>query len=112
MPAPAPGSESKPSIFRRYWWVAGLAVAVGVVLVLAPAASSDPDGLDRVAQDGDFAHEADGSSFDFLPDYGVPGIDHEYWSLISAGLIGVAVVFVATVLLGLLLRHSRKARAP
>ena len=42
-------------MIRRYWWVAGLVVAAAVVVILAPMASSDPDGLERVAIDGGFA---------------------------------------------------------
>ncbi|MFN2419307.1 MAG: PDGLE domain-containing protein, partial [Candidatus Limnocylindria bacterium] len=33
----------------RWWWLAGLAVAALVVVILAPLASGDPDGLERVA---------------------------------------------------------------
>jgi hypothetical protein len=29
----------------RLWWVAGLAIAILVVVMLAPLASGDPDGL-------------------------------------------------------------------
>ena len=35
-------------------WVAGLAIAALVVVVLAPLASPDPDGLERVAEDTGF----------------------------------------------------------
>lgn len=109
---PAGNGSPSQSFFRRYWWVAGLAIAAAVVLLLVPAASSDPDGLDRVAEDQGFAEKGNEPAFEFLPDYSVPGIDDEYWSLISAGLVGVAVVFIVSVLLGVLLRMSRKARAP
>ena len=34
---------------RRYWWLVGLGIAAIVVIVLAPLASSDPDGLESVA---------------------------------------------------------------
>ncbi len=35
----------------RWWWAVGLAIAAVVVVILAPLASSDPDGLERVAED-------------------------------------------------------------
>jgi hypothetical protein len=38
----------------RWWWVVGLAIAALVVIVLAPLASADPDGLERVAEDQGF----------------------------------------------------------
>ncbi|HET7738039.1 MAG TPA: PDGLE domain-containing protein [Tepidiformaceae bacterium] len=107
--APAPSGQSP---LRRYWWLVGLVIAIAVVVVLAPAASSDPDGLDRVAQDQAFAETAEDPAYAFLPDYSVPGIDDEYWSLIAAGLTGVAIVFIVAVLLGAFLRMSRRGRAP
>lgn len=108
-----PGSApSEPSLLRRYWWAVGLVIAVAVVFILAPAASSDPDGLDRVSQDQAFDESAEDPAYEFLPDYSVPGIDDEYWSMIAAGIVGVAIVFIVAVLLGIFLRMSRKARAP
>ena len=81
-------------------------------IVLAPAASSDPDGLDRVSEDEGFAEHGEDPAYEFLPDYTVPGIDDEYWSLIAAGITGVAMVFILAVLFGLFLRYSRRSRAP
>lgn len=112
MASTASNPPTDPSFLRRYWWVAGLFIAVAVVFVLAPAASSDPDGLDRVSEDEEFAEHGEDPWYEFLPDYTVPGIDDEYWSLIAAGVIGVAIVFIVTVLFGVALRASRKARAP
>lgn len=42
---------------RAIVW-AGLGVALLVAVFLSPFASSDPDGLDRVAQDLEFEHKA------------------------------------------------------
>ena len=91
----------------RWWWVAGLAIAVIVVIVFAPLASSDPDGLERVAEDLDFIGEARAAVFSIIPDYTVPGVDGNL-STILAGLIGVALVFVAMILLGRLLARRRQ----
>lgn len=102
----APASQS---FFQRWWWViAGLVIACAVVLVLAPAASSDPDGLDRVSEDEAFSEKGKDPAFEWLPDYTVPGIDDEYASLIVAGLIGVGIVFAVTFGFGAVLRASRK----
>jgi len=100
------------SFLRRYRWVlVGLAVAVLVVLLLAPRASSDPDGLDRVAGDQGFEEKAGDSRFEWLADYSIPGVDNETASVILAGLVGVAIVFVLPMALGAYLRSSRKARS-
>ena len=87
-------------MIRRYWWVAGLVVAVAVVVILAPMASSDPDGLERVAIDGGFAAQGQEATFELLPDYSVPLLGDGPLSLIVAGLVGVAIIFAAMWLLG------------
>ena len=90
-------------MIRRYWWLAGLLVAAAVVIVLAPFASDDPDGLERVAIDAGFAEEGTEAGFEILPDYSVPILGDSAASLIVAGLIGVALLFGAMWLLGRLL---------
>lgn len=103
---------SNAGFFRRYRWVlVGLVAAALVVFILAPAASSDPDGLDRVSEDEGFAEEGKEPRYEWLPDYTVPGIDDEYWSLVVAGLIGVGIVFAGTVGLGWILRQTGGRRA-
>lgn len=95
-------------MIRRYWWLAGLAVVVAVVIVLAPLASSDPDGLERVAIDAGFAEQGADPAFEILPDYSVPFLGDGPLSLVAAGLIGVVLVFAAMWLLGhLLARRTR-----
>ena len=39
------GTETDGRRGHRWWWVAGLAIAALIVIVLAPLASTDPDGL-------------------------------------------------------------------
>ena len=53
----------------RWWWVAGLAIAALVVIVLAPLASPDPDGLERVAEDQGFLERARDAIYNVFPDY-------------------------------------------
>lgn len=102
-------TTSSKSFLQRWWWViAGLVIACAVVLVLAPAASSDPDGLDRVSEDEAFSEKGEDPAYEWLPDYTVPGIDDEYASLIVAGLIGVGITFAVTLGFGAVLRASRK----
>jgi cobalt/nickel transport system permease protein len=95
-------------MIRRYWWVAGLLAAAVVVIVLAPLASSDPDGLERVAIDAGFAEQGADAAYEILPGYSVPFLGDSTLSLIVAGLIGVALLFGAMWLLGRVL--TRRAR--
>lgn len=94
-------------MIRRYWWLVGLMVAAAVVIVLAPLASEDPDGLERVAIDGGFADAGQAAPFEILPGYSLPLLGDGPLSLIAAGLIGMIVLFAAMWLLGRAL--SRRA---
>jgi hypothetical protein len=73
-----------------------LAVAFGLAFFVSPYASSEPDGLERVAIDSGFADQArehalaDGP----LADYSVSGVDGAGLSTGLAGLIGVALCFL------------------
>jgi hypothetical protein len=95
------------STLKRSWWAAGLVVAGLVVVVLAPLASSDPDGLEWVADEHGFLDTAQDAVYSIIPDYVFPGVDDPVLSTILAGLVGVAVVFLAMVGLGWLLRRRR-----
>jgi cobalt/nickel transport system permease protein len=87
-------------MIRRYWWVAGLLLAIAVVAIMAPLASSDPDGLERVAIDAGFAEQGTEAAFEILPDYTVPFLGDSSLSLVVAGVIGVTLLFGAMWLLG------------
>jgi hypothetical protein len=95
-------------MIRRYWWLVGLSLAVLVVAVLAPLASSDPDGLERVAIDVGFAEQGTDPAFEVLPDYSVPFLGDSTLPLIVAGVIGVVLLFAMMWLLGRVL--ARRAR--
>ncbi len=53
-------ARPKPARNRlgRWWWVVGIAIAALIVVILAPLASPDPDGLERVAEDHGFIDQA------------------------------------------------------
>jgi hypothetical protein len=74
-------------------------VAALIVIVLAPLASPDPDGLERVAEDQGFLEAARDAIFSIVPDYVVPGLQGNL-STVVAGLLGVAIVFLAMIVLG------------
>jgi hypothetical protein len=102
-----PDSEQPRGRIGRWWWVVGLAIVAAIVVVLAPLASSDPDGLERVAEDLGFIGEARDAVFSIIPDYAVAGVDGNL-STIVAGLIGVVIVFGVMVALGRVLARRRR----
>jgi hypothetical protein len=75
--------------------VAGLAVAIALVVLVAPRADANPDGLERVAIDqgidgGEREHDLASSP---LADYGVGGIVGDRVGTALAGIVGVVLVF-------------------
>jgi cobalt/nickel transport system permease protein len=95
----------------RGWIATGVAVALAVV-VLAPLASADPDGLERVAGDLGFLERAADAPYRLLPDYTVPGIDDPTIATIAAGLIGVLVVLAVVGAATMALRRTAVAPSP
>ncbi|MHB8781195.1 MAG: PDGLE domain-containing protein [Candidatus Geothermincolia bacterium] len=78
---------------------AGLALSLALALFLAPLASSEPDGLERVALDQGFeerAHEDPAWTGSPIPDYEIPGLGETRpaWATALAGLAGTATVFL------------------
>ena len=75
---------------------AGLIGALLLVLVVAPLASPDPDGLEAVASETGLADTAaDHPIGGPLADYGVAGLEDERARTVIAGAIGVVVTFLA-----------------
>jgi cobalt/nickel transport system permease protein len=87
----------------RGWVVAGLAIALAVVL-FSPLASSDPDGLERVAENSGFLHRGQGAPYSLIPDYSVPFLGATPVSTIVAGAIGALALFGIVYMLGRALR--------
>ena len=92
----------------RGWVAAGLLLTLAVVL-LAPLASADPDGLERVAISMGFFHQSTSVPFQILPDYTVPFIGHTQLSTIIAGAFGALVVAGVSVLIVRLVRRPASA---
>lgn len=82
--------------FGRRAVFASLAIAVAVAGLLAPWASSAPDGLERVAHDLNFASQASMASWAIVPDYEAPGVTWPALAVALAGILGVAFVFVVS----------------
>ena len=88
----------------------GLAVALVLVFLVAPIASGDPDGLERVAIDNGFIESAREHPLGGpLADYGVSGIENEQTGTVLAGAIGVGATFVAGLIVATILRRRRSA---
>ncbi|MEO6318007.1 MAG: PDGLE domain-containing protein [Acidimicrobiales bacterium] len=76
----------------RTLWLVGLLVAVALAAVLSSYASSQPDGLEKVADEEGFLSSAQDHDLADSPlaDYGVRGVDDDRLSVGLAGLAGVA----------------------
>jgi cobalt/nickel transport system permease protein len=85
------GAPVKAAARGSGWIAAGLVIALAVTFA-SPLADSDPDGLERVAEDKAFIEEAEDAPYEILPDYTVPGIDNEAVTTILAGIAGVLIV--------------------
>jgi hypothetical protein len=93
----------------RLFLLGGLLVTIGLALVVSGFASSQPDGLEKVATDKGFLETArdhplaDGP----LADYAVKGVDNQRLSTGLSGLIGVLVTFGLGLALFALVRALR-----
>jgi len=89
---------------------AGLALAVALALFVAPWASSEPDGLEKVAEDKGFIEAAEETEPAWegspIPDYAMPGLDESRPALATAmaGLAGTVGIFLIAWGLALLLK--------
>jgi len=91
---------------ERGWVVAGVLIAL-VVVLLSPLASTNPDGLNRVAMDLGFIRTAQSTAAvtGLLPGYEIPGIGFTPLSRILSGAVGVVIVLLGGILLGRLIRR-------
>ncbi len=94
---------------RLRWWVAAYIFVLAVVL-LAPIASSEPDGLERLAEDEGFAESAKDPQFSILPDYVFPGIENETVAVLLAGWAGVTAMFLLAAGLAITVKRRRALR--
>jgi hypothetical protein len=79
--------------------IKALVLILVCLAVLVPFASSDPDGLEKVAETlGVEEHESESPSL--MPDYTVPAVENAYGSTLLAGVFGVFLVLGAAMFLG------------
>ena len=90
-----PGGSGRHSRRNAGFLLAGLLVALLLAGVVSHYASSEPDGLNKVAIDkGMDRHEKESATAGSpLADYGVEGVGSERLSGGLAGVIGVVVTF-------------------
>lgn len=87
----------------------GLLIALGVAALIAPFASSLPDGLEKVAETKGFAAKATVLFQSIMPDYLISGIRNEKVATALAGVVGTLIVFGFVFALGKLLTRGRRA---
>jgi cobalt/nickel transport protein len=83
---------------KNYFGLFLLALFIGGIL--SPFASSQPDGLEKVAEDQGFISSAISLFDGFIPDYIFPGIGNEFLATSLAGFLGSTIVFLIFSLLG------------
>lgn len=88
-------------------WVAGGLVISLIVAVFSFAASSSPDGLERVAEDQGFIAQAQAPLYNILPDYTMPFIGDARLSGIVAVVLGTLLVFAIALGIGRTIRSSK-----
>jgi cobalt/nickel transport system permease protein len=101
-------SDHKKSPGGRGWILAGVIVSI-LVLVVSPWASTNPDGLERVAIDLGFIEAGADAPFEILPDYTIPLLGESGLSTILAGLAGALIVAgIATGVVWLIRRSPKR----
>ncbi|MCP4139297.1 MAG: cobalamin biosynthesis protein CbiM [Chloroflexi bacterium] len=96
-----------PARGGRGWIFVGAAISL-FVLILSPLASSNPDGLERVAGDLGFLAQGKDAPFSILPDYTLPFLGEGAFSTIAAGIIGALVVAILVFFIIQSLRTAKK----
>ena len=95
---------------RRTLSLGLLASGVGIALLItlfSPFASSEPDGLEKVAEQHGFIETAEDHPYEIIPGYAFPGIENERVATILSGIAGVLIVTVISLVVARVL--SRRA---
>jgi len=92
------GENSESAKGSKGWIITGIVISL-IVVFLSPLASTDPDGLNRVATDLGFINSAQTNAGP-LAGYVMPFLANVSLSKIVAGAIGISAVLVLAVLTG------------
>ena len=100
----------KPRITLGIFIAIALMVAFGLAFFVSPQASSQPDGLNKVALDKGFSDSEKPHALDNAPTagYAVKGVDNDRLATGLAGLIGVTVTFAIAGGLFFVVRQTRR----
>ncbi|MFZ5642007.1 MAG: PDGLE domain-containing protein [Bacillota bacterium] len=87
-----------------------LIAAVIIAAILSPFASSNPDGLERVATDLGFIERGEGTAIIESPiaDYIFPGIENEAVATAVAGIAGTVITFAVMYVLARVIKRKSK----
>jgi cobalt/nickel transport system permease protein len=83
----------------------GLALSI-LLVIFSPLASSNPDGLEWVAEQNGFLDLARVAMYKVIPDYVMPGISNTSLATIAAGILGAIVVFGVVIGIGLMEKRT------
>lgn len=99
------------SVTSKKFYLGGLLVSLLLAGVVSFYASSNPDGLEKVAEEIGFIETAKdpATAGSALADYGVAGVENERASVGIAGVIGVAATGVVATGLFLYLGKRKKS---
>lgn len=99
------------SVTSKKFYIGGLLVSLLLAGVVSFYASSNPDGLEKVAEEIGFIETAKdpATAGSALADYGVAGVENERASVGIAGVIGVAATGVVATGLFLYLGKRKKS---
>jgi len=84
---------------------AGLGIAL-LITLLSPFASSNPDGLERVAEDKGFSRMADSPPYKLISDYVFPWVGNEDLATVLSGIVGVLIVAAVVFAIAFLLAQA------
>ncbi len=87
-------------------WAFGGLLTAGLA-ILSPLASSNPDGLEWVAEQAGFLEVAKAPTFTIIPDYVLPGVSDTATATILAGIIGAILVLLVV----LLVAYTRRKKS-
>ncbi len=93
------GDDSQSEKGGRGWILTGGLISLAVIF-LSPFASTNPDGLERVASNLGLVGKSQPTPLAIIPNYAIPFLGQNAFSTIGAGIIGVVVVGAIVFLIG------------
>jgi hypothetical protein len=94
------------------YWLGLLVVGIGIAILItffSPLASSEPDGLEKVAENEGFIHSAKDAPYTVIADYVFPWVHNEDAATVLAGITGVLIVAAIALTVAFLLWRVRGA---